>query len=996
MITRRKIMAKKLFSVKSKITALALSVLLLIGTVPIQVSAAQTSSDVTLLNGMNKDADIKFVEFGNSDKQLAVMLVDDKGEEAYFRQLCQSIITDETSVSIPRSIKDDNTTDLQPFVYSQSESPSKNDIIITWTDADKKFDSNITAEEIAGSMRISIAVMNSESHDFPFGAYNISVGKNANEGNNVCYYKSRVTKLGDKILITWAVCKNVENNNGCFSIEGMYYNPTDNTFSTDTNEKDNNGKLLPMSFVKNRNYISDYSVADINGKTAVLFQEATEGTPRMAVEMYTSVINPEGTFPFTVKESDKNRDLNLAVSNTVTNLVPSGKYTSLVESSMPCLTYYCNGNLYTVSPANGTPEGWRTAPFLDVSETGDTKYSFIIKNNVVQYISALQLTPLKTNLKEVTYGGKTYTKTEDEKWIDKDGKTAELYQHDIRLYYKGADDNQMSLLPLPLLDTDENFITCMPSFVIDSKNRLATIWAYGKPSESYINLYHTIYSQENLLKANYRAVNEATARANALNKGDYSDFSAVENAINSVVYDKTYKEQTTVNAYADAIENAINSLTLRSADYTEVNAAISRANELDENLYKDFTAVENAINAVDRTKNFKEQTEVDDMARAINDAIAALEYKDADYSETDKAIAKANALNPDDYKDFSAVDSAVNAVVRGKNITEQSEVDAMAKAIEDAIAALQYKDADYTKVDVAIAKANALKKDEYKDFSGVEAAVNAVVRGKNITEQSEVDAMAQAIEDAIAALQYKDADYTKVDAAITKANALKKDEYKDFSAVEAAVNAVVRGKKITEQSEVDKMAKAIEDAIAALQYKDADYTKVDAAIAKANALKKDDYKDFSGVDTAVKAVIRGKNITEQSEVDKMAKAIEDAIAALKYKDADYTKVDAAIAKADALNKNDYKDFSGVEAAVKAVVRGKNITEQSEVDKMAKTIEDAIAALEKKPASTKPGTSDKSPLTGNTSNLALWISLLLASGGATLATTVASRKKKYNR
>ena len=128
----------------------------------------------------------------------------------------------------------------------------------------------------------------------------------------------------------------------------------------------------------------------------------------------------------------------------------------------------------------------------------------------------------------------------------------------------------------------------------------------------------------------------------------------------------------------------------------------------------------------------------------------------ADYTKVDAAIAKANALNKDDYKDFSAVDSAVNAVVRGKNITEQSEVDAMAKAIEDAIAALQYKGADYTKVDEAIAKANALNKDNYKDFSGVEAAVNAVVRGKNITEQSEVDAMAKAIEDAIAALQYKE------------------------------------------------------------------------------------------------------------------------------------------------------------------------------------------------------------------------------------------------
>ena len=182
----------------------------------------------------------------------------------------------------------------------------------------------------------------------------------------------------------------------------------------------------------------------------------------------------------------------------------------------------------------------------------------------------------------------------------------------------------------------------------------------------------------------------------------------------------------------------------------------------------------------------------------------------------------------------------------------------------------------------------------------------------------------------------------------------------------------------------------------AMTYLPADYSKVDAAIAKANALNKDDYKDFSGVEAAVNAVVRDKNITEQAEVDAMAKAIEDAIAALQYKDADYTKVDAAIAKANALNKNDYKDFSGVETAVKAVVRGKNITEQSEVDKMAKAIEDAIAALEKKPASTKPGTSDKSPQTGDTSNFALWIALLFVSGGAAIGTTIVSKKKKYNK
>ena len=237
------------------------------------------------------------------------------------------------------------------------------------------------------------------------------------------------------------------------------------------------------------------------------------------------------------------------------------------------------------------------------------------------------------------------------------------------------------------------------------------------------------------------------------------------------------------------------------------------------------------------------------------------------------------------------------------------------------------------------------------------------------------------------------ADYSTVDEAIKKAEALNADLYSNYSDVTAAIEAVDWNKSKAEQSEVDAMAKAIEDAIKVLEYKGANYSKVDEAIAKANALNKDNYKDFTGVEAAVNAVARDKNITEQSEVDAMAKAIEDAIAALQYKDADYTNVDAAIAKANALNKDEYKDFTAVEAAVKAVVRGKNITEQSEVDKMAKAIEDAIAALEKKPASTKPGTSDRNPQTGDTSNLALWIALLFISGGAAIGTTVVSRKKK---
>ena len=199
-----------------------------------------------------------------------------------------------------------------------------------------------------------------------------------------------------------------------------------------------------------------------------------------------------------------------------------------------------------------------------------------------------------------------------------------------------------------------------------------------------------------------------------------------------------------------------------------------------------------------------------------------------------------------------------------------------------------------------------------------------------------------------------------------------------------------------------------------LRYLDADYSKVDAAIAEAEALNKDEYKDFTKVEEAVNAVVRGKNITEQAEVDAMVKAIEDAIAALEYKDADYSKVDATIAKAKALNKNEYKDFTKVEEAVNAVVRGKNITEQAEVDAMAKAIEDAIAALERKPAKSTPTATAKPvtvsaqaeavketaavssviPQTGDNWNKELHISLFVLSGFALAGTAVLKNRKPH--
>ncbi len=764
-------MTQKLFSTNSKITALVLSLLLIIGMIPLQVSAAEPTKNTVLMEGINPTAEVKVAQFPNSSTQLMLLTCDSGETPTFARELYYSISRDGLSYSRPTRVKSDLTNDLYPFIYTPTGSSSQNDLIFTWTDADKVFDTDITPEGAANSMRISIAVMNSESLSFSVEPYTFSV----HESNDVCHYKSRITNIDGKILVTWIVCSDIKQNDGSFSVVGMYYNPATNTFSTDDNQKDENGKLIPMTFVDGRNYISEYSVAKLAGGIAVLFEEDTDGK-RITDEIYSCTTDNRYNYPYDFKETNKNTELNLAVSGKVTNLAPSGGYGSVVESAMPYLSYYYNNNLYNISDDSASPDGWRTESVLDVSETGNTRYSFITKNSTVEYIAAREDTPIKTDKTEINFRGKKYTKSADGKWLDDDGNSCYIYQENIRLYYREPTENEPVLLPLGLIDKDEFVFTSspMPSFFIDDSDRLNSVWITGYKNfeRAGATLSSVIYSRENLLKANYKAVKEAITRANALNQSDYSNYSNVTDAINAVVYDKGYKEQATVNAYATAIENAIDSLTLRGADYTEVDAAIAKANAINADLYKNYADVTAAVNAVDRSKN------------------------------------------------FTYVETAINNVVRGKNITEQSSVDLMAKAINEAISGLVYKDADYSKVNAAIAKANALDKTIYKNYFLVENALNSVAFGKSITEQSEVDTMALTLDNAIAALEYKNADYSRVDAAIAKANSLDRNDYKDFTAVDAAVAAVVRDKNITEQSEVDAMATAIFNAVSDLEYKD--------------------------------------------------------------------------------------------------------------------------------------------------------------------------------
>lgn len=176
---------------------------------------------------------------------------------------------------------------------------------------------------------------------------------------------------------------------------------------------------------------------------------------------------------------------------------------------------------------------------------------------------------------------------------------------------------------------------------------------------------------------------------------NYSDAQSYKNlgtrAENSAYY-MGAKSSNEAKAIFNSVLNKLLSMTYAGADYTKVTEAKKRIPS-DLTLYTDETvqALEDVLKDVKYDLDITQQDTVYGYADAINEAIDQLEYKAADYTEVDKAIEKANKLNKDNYKDFSKVEDAIKTVVRSKNITEQDEVDAMAKAINDAIDALVFQ-----------------------------------------------------------------------------------------------------------------------------------------------------------------------------------------------------------------------------------------------------------------------------------------------------------------
>ncbi len=226
------------------------------------------------------------------------------------------------------------------------------------------------------------------------------------------------------------------------------------------------------------------------------------------------------------------------------------------------------------------------------------------------------------------------------------------------------------------------------------------------------------------------------------------------------------------------------------------------------------------------------------------------------------------------------------------------------------------------------------------------------------------------------------ADTEGLQALIDKAASMNEDDFTpetwaEYAKAIEAAKALLEGTPDSESVEQAKIA--INKAYAALRFvetepgEDVDASKLEAAIDKAEALKSDDYTDesWAAVEEALADAKAALDSTDQKFVDAATDALNAAMDALVKaeepgpvpgEEVDTSDLQAAIDKAEALKSDDYtaESWAAVEAALADAKDALASDSQDEVDAAAKALNDAMGALVEAEPGTDPGTDPDQP------------------------------------
>ena len=485
------------------------------------------------------------------------------------------------------------------------------------------------------------------------------------------------------------------------------------------------------------------------------------------------------------------------------------------------------------------------------------------------------------------------------------------------------------------------------------------------------------------LQAKYDEVKDTVVA----NYNNTEDFVKALAAAKTILDEKT-ADQPTTDAALTALEAGYAKLQIKSANYTALNAAKdAAANIKAENYEQDanWTAFQNAYRAAQNIAaglDITHQTEISAAATALTNAIANLTPKvveeDADYTVLNAEItASQNIVDTEQaswyteatWSAFTTALAEAKAVPTGLKKSSQGTIDAAASALNAARTGLVEAAANYTNIDALIRECDALTAGDYTSVSwqNLTIALNAakaVARDIKARNQATIDTAynnLKAAKDALVPLGK--ANYQPLIDEINKGTAYTEDYYTTeswaaYQTVLAAAQAMVDADNLKEdeQAQITKMVEDLIAAKAALIFVDADYTAVEAALAKIPADA--DLAAYYTNDTATaviaarNAVVRGYNKTRQPDVDKMAADIETAVANLRLIPADTTALKAAIDEAKSVNSALYTadSYNAMKAELdkaEALYAKTDLTKkdnQAKVDAQTKALNDAITAL----------------------------------------------------
>ena len=239
-----------------------------------------------------------------------------------------------------------------------------------------------------------------------------------------------------------------------------------------------------------------------------------------------------------------------------------------------------------------------------------------------------------------------------------------------------------------------------------------TSWNYKIDEQDKIdqqtNNIKSVLSNLVMKDADYEEFNVAYEKALSLIEENYVDFIPVKSAIKKADNVKGLKidKQSVVDEATDELNNAIDTLVLKEADYSEINILKLYIEQLDESKYINFDVVTNALNEIVYGKKIDEQYIVDQMYVRLKKSFDELMKTKADYTKLNEAVLEAKKYESSklNYTNYSELEELINSVNYDLTWDHQEEVDGLAKKINSAISNLIKKLADYKDLSLVLSK----------------------------------------------------------------------------------------------------------------------------------------------------------------------------------------------------------------------------------------------------------------------------------------------------